>query len=289
MSINLQNGHFAATINETGAELKSLIELSSGRQLIWHGDPAWWNGSAPVLFPIVGGLKDGAYVFEGKKYALPNHGFARASQFTAVRQESDSAELILTSSAKTRESYPFDFSLSVGFVLEQSGLSVRYGVTNIGSPRMYFSIGSHPAFVVPFAGGTLENYYVVFDREENIERWFIKDNLIVADTTEEVFENSRIISLSRSLFDRGALVFKHPQSREFSIRNSMTSHSITVITESAPYLGIWAKPGAPFLCIEPWHGLADSTNASGNLVEKEGILYLDSRGTFETGYRIEIK
>ena len=289
MSINLQNGHFAAAISETGAELKSLIDLSSGREHIWHGDPAWWNGSAPVLFPIVGGLKDGVYVFEGKKYALPNHGFARGSQFTAVRQESDSAELILTSSAKTRESYPFAFSLSVTFVLEQSGLSVRYKVTNTGSPRIYFSIGSHPAFVVPFAGGSLENYYVMFDREEHTERWFIKDNLIIADTTEQVFENSRIISLSRSLFDRGALVFKHPQSREFSIRNSLSSHAVTVITESAPYLGIWAKPGAPFLCIEPWHGLADSTNASGNLVEKEGILYLDSRGAFETGYRIEIR
>jgi galactose mutarotase-like enzyme len=154
---------------------------------------------------------------------------------------------------------------------------------------MYFSIGSHPAFVVPFAGGTLENYYVLFEREESTQRWFIKDNLIVADTTEEIFENSRIISLSRSLFDRGAIVFKHPQSREFSIRSSMTSHAVTVITEGAPYLGIWAKPGAPFLCIEPWHGLADSTSASGNLVEKEGILYLDSRGTFETGYRVEIK
>jgi galactose mutarotase-like enzyme len=289
VSINLQTGHFAATINDLGAELKSLVDLASGREHIWHGDPAWWNGSAPVLFPIVGGLKDGTYLFEGKKYALPNHGFARASQFTVARQESDSADLMLTSNTHTRESYPFDFSLSVAFFLERSGLSVHYRVSNNGSPRMYFSIGSHPAFVVPFAGGSLENYYVMFDREEHIERWFIKDNLVIADTTEEVFENSRVISLSRSLFDRGALVFKHPQSREFSIRNSLSFHAVTVVTESAPYLGIWAKPGAPFLCIEPWHGLADSTTASGTLAEKEGILYLDSRGTFDTGYRVEIK
>ncbi|HYW83410.1 MAG TPA: aldose 1-epimerase family protein, partial [Spirochaetia bacterium] len=190
---------------------------------------------------------------------------------------------------KTRESFPFDFSLSISFLLERTGLSVRYRVTNTGSPRMYFSIGSHPAFVLPFAGDTLENYYVLFDREESTGRWFLKDNLILADKTEEVFMNSRVISLSRSLFDDGALIFKHPQSREFSIRNSLSAHAITVVTESAPYLGIWAKPGAPFLCIEPWHGVADSTNASGNLAEKEGIQYLDSRGTFETGYRIEIK
>jgi len=289
VSITLQNGLYGARIAETGAELKSLADLSSGREYIWHGDPAWWNGSAPVLFPVVGGLKNGAYTFEGRQYSLPNHGFARASEFTVVRHERDSAELVLASNAKTRESFPFDFSLSVSFLLERTGLSVRYRVTDTGSPRMYFSIGSHPAFVLPFAGGTLENYYVLFDREESAGRWFLKDNLVLADTTEEVFMNSRVISLSRSLFDKGALVFKHPQSREFSIRNSLSSHAITVVTESAPYLGIWAKPGAPFLCIEPWHGVADSTNASGNLVEKEGIQYLDSRGTFETGYRIEIK
>jgi len=242
-----------------------------------------------VLFPIVGGLKDGVYTFEGRQFALGNHGFARASEFAVARQERDSAELILRSSAKTRESYPFDFSLSVSFLLERAGLSVRYRVTNTGSPRMYFSIGSHPAFVLPFAGGTLENYYVLFEREESAQRWFLKDNLILADKTEEVFMNSRIISLSRSLFDQGALIFKHPRSREFSIMSSLSARSITVITESTPYLGIWAKPGGPFLCIEPWHGIADSTGSSGNLTEKEGIQYLDAGGSFETGYRIEIK
>jgi galactose mutarotase-like enzyme len=289
VSVILNNGIFGATILEAGAELKSLADLSTGREHIWHGDPAWWNGSAPVLFPIVGGLKDGTYTFEGRHYKLPNHGFARGSEFTVVRRDEDSAELVLTSSASSRESYPFDFTLGVMFHLQRNGLSVGYRVTNTGTGRMYFSIGSHPAFIVPFAGGTLENYYVLFDSEESIERWFIKDNLIVADMTAEVFENRRIINLSRSLFDQGALVFKHPRSREFSIRHSMSSHAVTVVTEGAPYLGIWAKPGAPFLCIEPWHGLADSTSASGSLVDKEGILYLDSRGVFETGYRVEIK
>ena len=284
----IKNGIYSATISQAGAELKSLADLSTGKEYIWHGDPAWWNGSAPVLFPIVGGLRDGAYTFEGNTYKLGNHGFARASQFSVAREGADSAELILTSSAKTREAYPFDFTLAVAFGLERSGLSVRYTVTNTGPRRMYFSIGSHPAFVVPFAGGALENYYVLFDHDEDIERWFIKDNLVVADKTEEVFENSRIISISRTLFDRGALVFKSPRSHEFTIKSSLTPHFIKVATEGAPYLGIWGKPSGPFVCLEPWHGVADSTNASGNLVEKEGILGLEPRGTFTTGYRIEI-
>jgi galactose mutarotase-like enzyme len=284
----IRNGIYAATISAAGAELKSLAHLSTGKEYIWHGDPAWWNGSAPVLFPIVGGLKDGAYTFQGSTYKLGNHGFARSSEFSVVREGTDSVELALSASAKTKEAYPFDFTLTVGFSLERSGLSVRYTVANTGSRKMYFSIGSHPAFVVPFAGGALENYYVFFDHDENIERWFIKDNLIVADKTDEVFENARIISLSRTLFDQGALVFKHPRSREFTIKNSLNPHFIKVATEGAPYLGIWGKPSGPFVCVEPWHGVADHTNASGNLAEKEGILGLEPRGAFTTGYRIEI-
>ena len=284
----IKNGIYAATISQTGAELKSLADISTGKEYIWHGDPAWWTGSAPVLFPIVGGLKDGVYTFEGNQHKLGNHGFARGSEFSVLREAEDSAELVLSSSAKTREIYPFDFTLAVAFSLERTGLSIRYTVTNTGSRRMYFSIGSHPAFVVPFAGGALENYYVLFDRDENIERWFIEDNLVVADKTEEVFENSRVISISRTLFDLGALVFKHPQSHEFTIKNSLNPRFIKVATEGAPYLGIWGKPSGPFVCVEPWHGVADGTNASGNLTEKEGIVSLEPRGTFKTGYRIEI-
>ncbi len=288
MAVTLTNGFFRAAVSPTGAELKSLVELSTGREHIWHGDPAWWNGSAPVLFPIVGGLRGGTYTYQGKQYALGNHGFARGSEFSVVRAGGDSAELLLESGAKTREVYPFDFALLVSFHLERAGLSVRYQVTNTGPGRMFFSIGSHPAFLVPFAGGSLENYYVLFDQEETIERWFIRDNLVVADTTEEVMENARTISLSRTLFDRGALVFKGPKSRVFTLRASLSPRFVKVATDGVPYLGIWGKPAGPFVCVEPWHGIADSTNASGDLSAKEGILSLDPRGTFSTGYRIEI-
>jgi galactose mutarotase-like enzyme len=286
--ITIKNGLWGARIAELGAELKNMTDLSSGQEYIWSGDPAWWNGSAPVLFPVIGGLKAGEYVYEGKSYKLPSHGFARGSEFAVTHTGGDSAELTLMSSAKTREAYPFDFLLTVSFQLERAGIAVRYGVTNIGSARMYFSIGSHPAFVVPFAGGTLENYYVLFEREENLERWFFKDGMVVAGKTEEVFENSRAISLSRTMFDQGIMIFKHPVSREFTIANSRTSRGITVMTEGVPYLGIWSKPGAPFLCIEPWHGIPDMSDTTGNLVDKEGILSLEPRASFTTGYRVQI-
>ena len=287
--ISLGNGIWGARISETGAELKSLAALSSGQEYIWNGDPAWWNGSAPVLFPVIGGLKGGEYSFEGKTYKLPSHGFARTSEFAVTRTSGDSAELTLMSSPKTREGYPFEFSLKVSFQLEHAGISVRYDVANMGTMRMYFSIGSHPAFVVPFAGGALENYYVLFEREENLQRWFFKDGMIVAGKTGEVFENSRTISVSRTMFDQGIMIFKQPASREFTIANARNSRAVKVVTDGVPYLGIWSKPGgAPFLCIEPWHGIPDMSDTSGNLVEKEGILSLEPRASFSTGYRVQI-
>jgi len=286
--IAIHNAAWSARISETGAELKSLH--GAGREYIWSGDPAWWNGSAPVLFPVIGGLKGGRYSWNGSTYELPSHGFARVSPFTVTRVTDDSAELTLLSSPATRPGYPFEFALRVSFQLERAGIAVRYDVTNTGPSRMHFSIGSHPAFVIPFAGGALENYYVLFEQEEeDLPRWFFKDGVIVAGRTEEALENRRVLSITRQCFDQGIMIFKHPRSREFTIANSLNSHAIRVSTEGVPYLGVWSKPGgAPFLCIEPWHGIPDMSDTSGALADKEGILSLDAGATFTTGYRVEI-
>jgi galactose mutarotase-like enzyme len=243
-----------------------------------------------VLFPVIGGLKDGGYSWGGRQYKLGSHGFARNSRFTVTRAASDAVELALCSSALTREIYPFDFSLCVHFSLERSGMAVRYEVCNAGAAPMLFSIGSHPAFVVPFAGGSLENYYLLFEREESLERLYFKDGLVVAGRTGEAFDNCRVISFSRSLFDDGILIFRGPRSCEFSIRKGLNAHSVTVATDGVPYLGLWSKPnGAPFVCVEPWHGIPDSADASGRLEDKEGMVRLEPHsGIFTTGNRIEI-
>ena len=287
--ITIGNGTWGAKISEAGAELKSLTDLSTGQEYMWQADPAWWAGTAPVLFPVIGGLKDGSYSFQGRQYKLPSHGFARGAEFSVSRAGADSAVLTLSASPKTRENYPFDFALKVSFTLERAGLVVRYEVTNTGTGRMLFSIGSHPAFNLPFAGGALENYYVLFEKEEELVRWFFKDGMVEAGRTEEVFENARVINIGRTTFDQGIMIFKHPASREFTIANSRNSRAIKVATDGVPYLGIWSKPGgAPFLCIEPWHGIPDMSDTSGNLAEKEGIMTLEPRGVFATGYRVEI-
>ena len=287
LSLELGNHSYRATVFEKGAELAGLSS-ADGRQYVWQGDPAWWSGRAPILFPIVGTLKDGGYTHGGTRYALPGHGFARVSDFTVARRDAASADFRLVSSASTRESYPFDFALTVSFRLKADGLAVTYSVENTGSGTMLFSLGSHPGFNVPFAGGTIDDYYVQFNKPEKDERFFInpKGGLIDPALTEKAFAPGNRIRLSRTVFDRGALVFKHPRSTSFSLKNDLNSHSIAVLTEGAPYLGLWAAAGAPYVCIEPWHGVNDSTAATGVLSEKEGILALDPGKTFETGYRI---
>jgi galactose mutarotase-like enzyme len=288
LSVDLKNDSFSASIFEKGAELASLA--AGGRQYVWQGDPAWWSGRAPVLFPVVGTLKDGAYTHDGKRYTLPGHGFARLNDFAVTRREETSADFKLVSNTRTRESYPFDFALTVSFRLKSDGLAVMYKVENAGSARMLFSLGSHPGFNLPFAGGTMDDYYVQFNKPEKDERFFIipKGGLIDPAHTEKVFGAGNTIRLSKTIFERGALVFKHPKSTSFSLRNDLDSHSLTVFTEGAPYLGLWAAAGAPYVCIEPWHGVNDSTDASGVLSEKEGILPLEPGKAFETGYRILI-
>jgi len=288
MPVTIANERFEALIAEQGAELKGLRERATGTDYIWPGDPLWWSGSAPVLFPIVGGLKDGKYRHGGAEYSLPQHGFARRSLFTAAAATDRSAAFELASNPETRRQYPFDFLLRVTFVLEPGGLAVQYDVRNTGAGPMFFSIGSHPAIRVPFAGGQLENYYLHFSEEEGAERHFF-DNGLILDKTASAFDSSRHIYLRLDLFDQGVMIFKGLRSRVITIRNGANPRAVSLVTGGAPYLGVWGKPGrCPFLCLEPWYGLPDSPAATGELSQKEGIIRLEEGGVFTSTYRIEI-
>lgn len=271
-----------------GAELKGLKELDSGIEYIWQSDPAWWGGAAPILFPIIGGLKNGSYTFGGKTYAMPGHGIVRKKAWAICRTSADSATFQTESDGETRELYPFDFNLKVHYELKGKSLSVRYEVANTGNATMYFSIGSHPAFNIPFAGGYMENYYFHFSQAEKLERYFFSKGMHLNET-EPVFDNSRQIFLNKRLFDRGPIIFKKPASKAVTIMNSRNPKRIRVSTEGVPYLALWAPPGAPFACIEPWFGVPDNIDTDGEFTTKEGILSLDAKGTFNTTYCIEIE
>lgn len=290
MDLHLTRGRWSAGIAAVGAELRSLTDTEERREYLWNGDPKWWTGTAPVLFPIVGNVKGGRYSHGGTTYALENHGFARRSEFSVERADSQEAVLQLSASDATRPCYPFEFRLRVSFRLEERGIRVGYRVDNAGDDRMYFSIGSHPAFRVPSGDGDLEECAILFEKEEpGLKRRFLVGGLLDPDITEDALEDGRRIRLSRTLFDRGALIFTAPRSRSFTLYRGPDAHSVRISAEDVPYLGIWAVPkGAPFVCIEPWHGIPDTPAAFGELSRKPGILALEPGGTFETGYRVEI-
>lgn len=307
MSVTIDNGKLSARIVSMGAELKSLREHATGREYIWQSDPAYWAGAAPILFPIIGGLKNNEYRFDGRTYSMPSHGVVRktewqqigdATLFRGPATPADSSEaqnrvaspicsFQTASNAETREMYPFDFNLKVTYTLQDCSLAVRYDVTNTGQGQMWFSIGSHPALNVPFAGGYLEHYYFHFSAPENMERYFFSGGCHLNET-EPAFDNSRQIFLTRTLFDRGPLIFKNPASKCVTIMNSRNTRRVRVRTDGVPVIALWAPPGAPFACIEPWHGIPDPIDTDGEFTTKEGIMGLAAGATYTTGYAIDI-
>ena len=287
MSVTIGNAKLSARFVKMGAELKSLVEHATGTEYIWQSDPQWWTGAAPILFPIVGGLKNDQYRFEGRTCSMPSHGIVRKKEWTFVGSDAAGATFETASSEETREMYPFDFRLRVCYRLGDSSLAIRYEVANTGKGKMYFSIGSHPAFNLPFAGGCPEHYYFHFSEPEDMERYFFKDGMHLNET-EPIFNNSRQIFMTRTLFDRGAIIFKNPRSKAVTIVNSRNTRRIRVRTDGVPYLALWAPPGAPLACVEPWHGIPDNIDTDGEFKTKEGIMALDAGATWTTGYTIDI-
>lgn len=296
MRVRLGNDYFTAEVDSLGGEIRSLVDRATGREWLWQADPAWWKGTAPLLFPIVGGLRGGSYRHDGHEYRLPQHGFARTTEFELAAAGEASAEFRLRSSEATRAVYPFEFELRLGWTLGPRGLAHRCSVINAGRVPMLFSLGFHPAFNLPLggtagggAGGTaIENHHILFEHPEGQPRHFFKDGLLIAGKTAEVFENSRVVALSRELFDEGPVVITGTVSREFSLVNGIRGESLTLRTGPVPTLALWSKPGAPFVCLEPWHGLPDSTDAGGEFRDKAGIMALEPGRAFESGYGLEI-
>jgi len=284
----LRNDILSVAIDLHGAELKSILRQESGNEYLWQADPTFWGRSAPILFPIVGMLRDNRYMLDGMSYSLPQHGFARDSTFERVSCTDRAASFVLQESETTRESYPYRFRLEASYAVADERIEVAYTVLNTDTKPMLFSLGSHPAFKIPFAGGTLEDYFIEFEHQEVAQARLPEDGLL-SDQWVDPFERGRIIRLSRTLFDRGAFIFKDLKSPSISIKNTLNSQQIRVTTGSAPYLGIWSKPGgAPFVCLEPWFGVADSNTSDHDFCHKEGIITLAPDTEWSGGYTIQI-
>ena len=287
MSVVLENDYLIVGVKEKGAELASVENKKTNLEYMWQGDPAYWAKTSPVLFPIVGTLKDDRYVYKGKSYSLTRHGFARDSNFQLAEQQADQVTFLLYNTEASREKFPFDFKFAISYKLVKDFLEVTYDVKNTGGDRMYFSIGGHPAFNVPLVkGSTYEDYYLLFNERENAGRWPIDPHGLIEDHPEPFLKNASTLKLNHSLFMEDALVFKNPKSRKISIKSDMHSHGLDFYFDGFPFLGIWSAKNADFVCIEPWCGIADSVSHDQQLTTKEGIVNLSSNENWTRTWKV---
>ena len=285
----IENEYLSATINEKGAELTSLVYKPSGQEYMWNADPNYWGKHSPVLFPIVGTLKDNTFFYKNNSYQLSRHGFARDKVFEVTAQTADSINLTLRDDSETLKNYPFQFQFSLIYTLEEKRISVTYLVKNLNNDEMFFSVGGHPAFKVPLAEGlAYEDYYLQFSAIENAGRWPISSDGLLEERPVELLSNTNRLPLSKKLFAQDALVFKSLASTEVALKSDKDAAGFSFKFEGFPYLGIWAAKEADFVCIEPWCGIADSVSASQRIEEKEGIIMLNKGAHFERTWSVEI-
>ncbi len=278
--VHLQNELLAIDISTKGAELQRVHHLQHAFDYLWHADPEHWGKHAPVLFPIVGALKDNTYLFANRAYSLSRHGFARDKTFEVKEQSNDSVAFQLQADATTKEVYPFDFTLVIRYTLQANKLINTYEVTNNDRDTMMFSIGGHPAFNVPLQPGiAYHEYYLEFSHAETAPRWPLHNNLVKTHP-QPLLNNQTTLPLSHDLFKEDAVVFKQLRSTSVSLKSHRSRHGLTMQFEGFPYLGIWAPVDAPFVCIEPWCGLADSLHHNQQLAAKEGINALNPGDTW---------
>ncbi|WP_109300934.1 aldose 1-epimerase family protein [Aquimarina sp. AU474] len=284
----LENDTLKVTVNPIGAELSSIIKKSNQKEYLWQGDPEIWGSQAPVLFPIIGGLKNNSYLFEGKEYTMPKHGFIRYNKDLVASQSKNKISFTLFSSPKTLLVYPFDFVFTIDFELLENQIIVSHTIQNTGHQKMYFSIGGHPAFNCPInQSHSYEDYYISFKEGKGTPSYVLSPNGLISDDTISVFDDDKIY-LTSDIFNNDALIFKNIHAKEATLCHKTNGEIISISFPDFSDLGIWAKPKAPFVCIEPWFGYADIVDTDQLLITKKGIQGLNEDAIHKSRYQIEI-
>lgn len=294
VNYTLENNHLSISAKNSGAELTSIIKKSNNKQYLWNADPSYWKRHSPILFPIVGSLKNQSFVHEGNTYTMSQHGFARDLDFILEEKTDTSILFSLNSSNETKKAYPFDFKLEVGYELKDNTIIVTWKVINLDKNTMYFSIGAHPAFMCPIDETSKQtDCYLGFDTKNPIhyimlnEQGLAKKQPIEEQNTLELEDG--LFKITPSLFDHDALIIENNQSHKVSLLNSNKQPYVTV-SFNAPLFGLWSPAGknAPFICIEPWYGRCDATDFQGELKDREWGNVLESGKVFQASYSIKI-
>jgi galactose mutarotase-like enzyme len=288
MNHEIKNSFISAKIDSFGAQLNSLKKVDNNLEYIWQANSKYWNRHAPILFPIVGRLKEDSYFYKNQKYSMTQHGFARDCEFELIEKDDDYLNFRLKSSDKTLEIYPFSFEFDIFYELMENRLIVSYRVKNKTNGEMFFSIGAHPAFNWPLGNKEKNDYFFEFENIKNTKRYYLNDKGLVYKTENLEIEDNKIV-LNEGLFKDDALVFNDFNIKEVTFKNSKNKNYIKLEFEKFPYLGLWSKPsGAPFVCIEPWFGVADEENSNQKLEEKKAMITLQKDESFSCFYSIEI-
>jgi galactose mutarotase-like enzyme len=285
----INNEHLTVIIQGTGAEISS-IKDSNSQEYIWQADPKIWGSHAPVLFPIIGALKNGSFSYKGKQYSVPKHGLIRYNENLKVLKHSTSElKLHYTFNDETLKDYPFKFEFIIGFSLKNKSLEVQHQVLNHGDDQMLFSLGGHPAFKCPLTDqDNYQDYVLKFKHKETCKRHMIDENGLQNGESIPFFNNEDTMELKHSLFRDDALIFKNLKSRLVSLEHKTKGKVLSVAFKDFNYLGIWAKTNGNFVCIEPWLGITDHIDTSGDFTKKEGVLTLGPGENFNASFTIEI-
>ena len=255
MNTVIENENLKLQISTFGAEIQQIINKKNNKNYLWYGDKAFWGRRAPVLFPVVGALKNKEYIYNNEKYSMGQHGFSRDMEFELIEKTNSTAIYELNSSEETLKKYPFKFSLKIKYELLKNTIKVNWKVENIDNKKMYFSIGAHPAFLVPIE--KREECFVKFDSENELEMTQLKNGL--ANGKSKIITENGYLKLEKDLFESDALIFENNQVKEVSLCMPNKEEYVKVKFNS-PLVAIWSpyKEKCPFVCIEPWYGRCDS-------------------------------
>ncbi|MGV8831423.1 MAG: aldose 1-epimerase family protein [Devosia sp.] len=282
--IAIGNEQVRVTISPLGAEMQSIV-TSDGQSWLWDGDEAFWNGRSPVLFPVVGKSPHDHISLDGQSYPMSQHGFARRSDFALVESGEDFCRFELKASQSSRTIYPFDFTLSLEHRVVRRAVVVTAEVHNSGHHPMPFGIGFHPAFVWPLPGSEGQAHRVVLDNGGSPELIRLSGGLVNPAPLPSPFVDGAL-TLDGQLFAADAMLF--PDGAGAGLRYGTAEKAIHFTWENLPNLALWSKPGAPFVCLEPWHGTAAEVGGSDDLAERPYAEVLGPGATGRYGFKVEL-
>lgn len=278
------NEHLSVTVSALGSEMQSIV-TADGRSWLWSGDEAFWGGRSPVLFPIVGKAPGDHISVDGTRYPMGQHGFARRNEFTLIAHGDDFCRYELRSSPTTQSIYPFEFSLVLEHRLDGRAVVVTAELRNAGARPMPFGIGFHPAFVWPLPGCEGAEHSVTLDNGGEPELRRLSGGLLAPHGLPSPF-TAGALTLDPGLFDADAMIF--PDGAGAGLRYGAGDKAIHFTWENLPNLALWSKPGAPFVCLEPWHGMAAEAGGGDEIADRPYGDVLGPGATARYSFKVDL-